>query len=291
MKGAVVYAGGKSNVADFLAKLFPPHVLYIDLFCGGLSVSLSKLPSRTEWFNDKYNLLINFFWVIQKCPDEFIQWFEDNWIFDSEYAYRVWFKKSREYGVIEEPNVEAAAMFWMLQHQQFGGKTSVDLGESYSITYSSHHHGKHGYDLPIKNIKALYRRLNHVYVLCRDFRDVFAQFEGRDGVFVFQDPPYWDNTGGRDYAHLFTWQDHVDLRDLNIKTSAKWLMTINNHPDIRALYEGEEGIFFREYGIVYTVNPNHNQTKVTELLISNYDTRAELGPLFSWRETEDEEVE
>lgn len=287
------YAGGKSKVADFLVRLLPPHKLYVDMFCGGLSVSLAKRPSEMEWFNDKYNLLINLFWVIQQYPNEFVQWFQDNWVLDSEYIYRTWLRGLKEKPFIEEPDVEAAAKFWMVMYQTFSGKCDGAVGGgSFSVTLNNLRHVD---SLPIERIMALHRRLSHAIILCRDFRDVFDMIIGRDiekTAFIFEDPPYWDVRGGSDYTHKFSWQDHLDLRDLNLKTRARWLMTINNHQDVMGLYDGLEGIYFREYDIKYSVVANRGSvTDEKELLISNYDTYEALGPLFSWRETQDEEVE
>lgn len=276
MKPPVAYAGGKTNVASYLVALFPPHNLYVDLFCGGLSVSLTKPRdmSGAEWFNDKYDILVNFFRVIKECPDKFIDYFKEKYVIDSETEYMCWVDMLRNASsFVEMPNVDLAVAFWMTQEQTFTGR-NAEAGASYR--YVDKRFGKRHYlDLDVGRIRSLHDRLQGVQIFCRDFRHIFKMVSHEETTFIFEDPPYWDTQGGNDYAMRFTWQDHVDLSELNKGTKAKWLLTINDHPDIRKLYEGWAHI--RPYSFRYYIVKEVR----TELLISNYDTAEQFGPLFN----------
>ena len=283
LSSVLPYPGGKSKVADFLVSLFPPHELYVDMFCGGLSVSLAKPPSmsKAEWFNDKYDALVNFFYVMANHPDEFLAYFEGHFVIDAETMYRRYVARLKE--PIEIPDVEAAVVLWMTQRQTFTGRNVV-AGTSYRYA-NTRFSGRHVDTLDIDAIRAFHARLAGVQIFCRDFRHIFRMLGNYDNptTFIFQDPPYWDVRGGDDYAEKFTYQDHEDLANLNLATRARWLMTINDHPDIRSLYEGREGIHIREYDITYG-SGNRYDTAVRythELLISNYNTETQFGPLFT----------
>lgn len=273
----VSYAGGKSNITDFLVQRFPPHRLYIDLFCGGLSVTLAKPPatSRTEWVNDKYHAVANFFTVLRDMPDEFTAYFRDGFIIDAEVLYGMWAERLKV--AVEIPNVEHAVMFWMTQLQTFTGRNAA-AGASYRYE-NGRYGGRHYKTLPMQRILSTHDRLAGVQIFCRDFRKIIEMASRYDGVFMFQDPPYWGVTGGNDYFERFSWEDHKELSELNLSGSYRWMLTINVHDDILRLYEGKEGVHIREYGIRYTMTEDR---KGKELLISNYDTEALMGPLFQF---------
>jgi len=287
LNSIVPYAGGKSRVADFLVNMFPAHKLYVDMFCGMLSVSLAKPQaiSESEWFNDKYDVLVNFFIVIRDLPDEFLSFFRDGYIFDSERMYHMHVARLKQ--PIEIPDVEAAVAFWMTQKQTFTGRNAA---RSTSYKYeAARYTGRHYLDLPYGRIQAFHDRLSGVQVFNRDFRHIYEMIGRRydnESTFVFQDPPYWGVAGGNDYYEQFSWQDHSDLADLNAAAKNRWLLTINNHPDIIGLYEGRPGIIIRPYDITYTCGTVHEPgtyvKDTKELLISNYDTESIMGPLFNF---------
>ena len=284
MKSILRYAGGKSRVADYLIGCFPKHQLYVDMFCGMLSVTLAKSPglSGVEWINDKYNDVVNFFEIIKSQPDEFIQAFSNEFVFDSEYLYRYWAQKLKE--PYDIPSVWHAVMFWMTQKQTFSGRNAT-ASTSYSFRgQGSKIGGRHPDTLPLARIRALHGRLSGVHILNRDFRHVYKMLSTKannvPSTFIFQDPPYWDTAGMYDYVERLGWDDHVALSELNLATKCCWMLTINNHPDIRDLYEGKEGIHIREYDILYSVNVSMGTTQNREIMVSNYDTEAQFGPLF-----------
>ncbi|NIQ88613.1 MAG: DNA adenine methylase [Deltaproteobacteria bacterium] len=284
-KPIVAYAGGKSNIAEFLTNRFPPHKLYVDLFCGGLSVTLAKprATSSAEWINDKYHWVANFFTVLRDKPGEFVEFFENGFIIDAEVLYLLWAERLKEPIPLEDfPDVEKAVMFWMTQLQTFTGRNAA---ASASYKYQSgRYSGRHYRSLPFDRIFATHERLDGVQIFCRDFRQIIEMASRYDDSFIFQDPPYYGVSGGRDYLERFSWEDHEELATLNLRGNYKWMLTINVHDDILGLYEGEEGVYIREYNLRYTMNKSHVGT---ELMITNYDTEALLGPLFQFIQEDD----
>lgn len=55
------YTGGKAKIIDYLLNLFPPNINnFVDLFCGGLNVSLNA-KARQIYANDVYKPVIDIF--------------------------------------------------------------------------------------------------------------------------------------------------------------------------------------------------------------------------------------
>jgi len=239
--------------------------------------------SECEWVNDRYNAVANFFTVIRDHADDFSDYFNYGFIIDSEELYKMWAERLRH--PVEIPDIEQAVMFWMTQQQTYTGRNAA-RGTSYRFR-KTRFTARHYLDLPYDRIYATHDRLQGVQIFNRDFRHILKMLKRYDGVFIFEDPPYWGVSGGGDYLELFSWDDHAELAEANLSSKHKWMLTINDHPDIRELYEGKEDVYIRGYKIRYTVNRGNPQREHTELLVSNFDTEAQLGPLFQMMEEDD----
>src|SRR6185369_14246291 len=59
------YHGGKFRLAPWLVSHFPPHRVYLELYCGGGSVLLRKPKVEVEIINDLDSEIINVFQVLR----------------------------------------------------------------------------------------------------------------------------------------------------------------------------------------------------------------------------------
>lgn len=84
----------------------------------------------------------------------------------------------------------------------------------------------------------------------------------RDNVLVYVDPPYYEQ-GGRLYRYHYNFEGHRQLAEFIDQQTYPWIVSIDNHPAILELYEGQVivPILFN-----YVVKQSK---KVEELLISN----------------------
>lgn len=74
----------------------------------------------------------------------------------------------------------------------------------------------------------------------RDFREIIADFD-QPFAFFYLDPPYYDKE--KLYRMPFSKEDHEDLAELLMGIKGKFLLSYNDCPEVRNLYEGQEGVF------------------------------------------------
>jgi DNA adenine methylase len=75
MRTPVTYYGGKQRLAPLIRTLLPPHMTYVEPFCGGAAVYFAKqvphgVPAYREVLNDLDPALINFWTQLRDAPTE-----------------------------------------------------------------------------------------------------------------------------------------------------------------------------------------------------------------------------
>ena len=76
MKSPISWVGGKSKLVKTLLPLFPQHKCYVEVFGGAGWLLFGKEPSNVEILNDFDDELVNFWAVVHKAPDQFIESFQ-----------------------------------------------------------------------------------------------------------------------------------------------------------------------------------------------------------------------
>jgi DNA adenine methylase len=66
----VPYFGGKMTLGPAVAALLPPHLHYVEPFCGSLAILFAKKPSPHETVNDLDGELMTFWRVLREQPDD-----------------------------------------------------------------------------------------------------------------------------------------------------------------------------------------------------------------------------
>jgi DNA adenine methylase len=117
-----------------------------------------------------------------------------------------------------------------------------------------------------EELSMVHLRLARVYVENLPYQELIPRFD-RPHTFFYLDPPYF---GCEDYygKGLFSREDFARLAELLSGVSGKWIMSINDGPEIRMLFST-----FRiaEVSTTYQQAGAHRRKKVMELLIRNYD--------------------
>lgn len=113
-------------------------------------------------------------------------------------------------------------------------------------------------------LEEAWRRLAQVLIECMDFRELIPRYD-RPHTLFYLDPPYWDIVG---YEHNFVEQDFIDLADVLTGIKGRFLMSVNDTPEVREIFDRFE---IEEVTLKYSMGRSEGSRDRlrTELLISN----------------------
>lgn len=260
----IPWMGGKRRLADRLIPLFPPHECYVEVFAGGAALFFMRpQPAPVEVLNDINGDLVCLYRVVQNHLEEFVRQFK--WALSSRQVFE-WQKMTRPETLTD---IQRAARFFYLQHHAFGGKVA-------SQNFGTATTGPAVNLLRIEeNLSAAWQRLAGVYVENLSWMECAERYD-RAHTFLYMAPPYWQTEG---YGVDFPFEEYQRMADFMRRCKGKVMVSINDHPDIRAVFAG---FHMERLDIRYSVtNQRQGQAAETgELVILNW-TPAELGGLFA----------
>ena len=156
--------------------------------------------------------------------------------------------------ITQDYDVRRAAMFLKLLRYSYssGGKSYAsqpfDIRKLFSL------------------IKELEKRMSNVVVENQDFETLIKHYDRPDSFF-YADPPYFSSEDMYDVE--FGWTDHLRLRDTLKNIKGKFLLSYNDCPQIRGLYDGFS-VF--DFSRMHSMAQRYSAGKeFKELLIGNYD--------------------
>ena len=259
------YFAGKQKIVKDIIMRIPRHHCYVEPFGGFCSVLLNKPPSPVEIYNDISRDVVNLLICIRDYPVQLISELElmpwSRWLYE------------RLIGVLDEPfeipDVERAAIWYYLNESTFDAMHSEKPTPGDWRRATTRNHAA----LFRKRWASLLwasRRLQNVVIECRDYMEVLELNDSPD-TFFYIDPPYMNT----DDALGISWnyEQHKKLASAVSKLEGKWLITYNDHPDIRRLYSSYK---IEKITIPRSaVHPKHSGVRepITHLLIMNYDWR------------------
>ncbi len=109
----------------------------------------------------------------------------------------------------------------------------------------------------------IHLRLAHVRIENLSWNDLITRYDTPD-TFFYCDPPYYNCP---DYKHNFETQDFLDLAAVLKQIQGKFMLSINDHPDIREIFYGFNR---REVSLLYTISQT-GPVEANELIYSNYE--------------------
>lgn len=216
------WMGGKSNMAKRLSQLLPDHKCYVEVFSGAANLLFVKEPSKTEVINDINSELINIFRVVRFHPIEFIK------------ELRLTLHSRDEFTDCQaQPgltDIQRAARTWFILKTAFGGK-----GMSSNSTYGYGTTGKACFRrTAFSAVRKCHKRLDGVFIENLDFADCIKRYDRKHTAF-YCDPPYLETAG---YTTQFGMAEHQELAGILRNIKGRFMLSINDHPDIRKLYKG-----------------------------------------------------
>ncbi len=250
------YLGGKRLLAKTIIPLIDkiPHNIYCEPFIGmgGIFFRRTKKP-KCEAVNDMNSEIVNMFRMVERFPDYLAD------MLRFKICSRAEFKRMLATPPLLLTELERAVRYLYIQKNAFGGKTfSQVFGVALERT-------RFDSERIIPQIHMLHKRLAGVYVECLPYQEFIKRYDRPDTLF-YLDPPYWgcESFYGKDF---FSRADFGELAKLLKGIKGKFIMSINDVPEIRAIFKG---FHQKEVNTRYTAGTQSGK-KAAELLIGNID--------------------
>ena len=256
---AAGYQGGKRNLARRICKLIDgiEHDGYAEPFVGmgGIFLRRSSKP-KAEAINDISGDIATFFRVLQEHYPYFID------MLRFRVASRAEFDRLKNLPPERLTDLQRAARFLYLQRLTFGGKVK---GRVFGVDSRS------GARFNVTKLEPMladiHDRLAGVVIEQLPYGDFLARYD-RPGMLFYLDPPYFG--GETDYGPgVFSRADFTRLADQLRRGRAKFILSINDTPEIRECFAGFR---FREEETTWSLGTlSSADTRRGELLITNFD--------------------
>jgi len=256
MRSFLSYMGGKSLLVKKIVPRIPEHDCYVEVFCGAawLLFKKNEEQSHVEVINDINLDLVTLYRVIKHHLEEFIRYFK--WVLVSRDEFERFLAENPE----SLTDIQRAARFYYLLKAGYAARIN---NPSFSICTSER--PRLNFVRIEEELSAVHLRLARVYIDKLSYERLIPKFDKPD-TFFYLDPPYY---GCEDYygAGIFSRNDFTKLRDILAGVRGKFILSINDVPEIRKL--------FKDY-YIETVETNYissgadKRKHVSELLIMNY---------------------
>lgn len=225
--------GGKSKLRKTIIEMMPEHTCYVELFMGAGWVYFGKEPSKVEVVNDIDRELINLFKMLKYHAPEVER------LLQYEFSGRDIFNEYKHATLEQLTEIHRAIRFLYVISQSFASKGCV-----YGYAPTAKPPGNIYYTDLLHEIR---ERLKNTYVENLPFETVIEKYD-RPGTVFFA--------------------DHLLLRDKLANIEGKFLLTINDCPEVREWYCGFNR---KEVTVPYSICRDTDKRKhASELIITNY---------------------
>lgn len=252
----MAWVGGKKALRDEILARFPRNYKrYIEVFGGAGWVLFHKPPGNDfEVFNDFNGNLVNLYRCVREQPEALRN--ELRYMLNSRLDFE--YMKGMLHSQAVLPDVRRAAYYYALIRYSYAAGTS---------TFGSQPHAMWN-NFPL--IESAAGRLQKVVIENKDCVKFIRQYD-RPESFFYCDPPYY-NADQYYEAVSSDGFDHAGLADALLGIKGKFLLSYNDCPEIRALYD-RPGIVVEGISRLSNIAQRYeNGKQYPELLISNYDT-------------------
>lgn len=224
VKTCLRYPGGKFYGYKVLYPfLQSPHSEFREVFAGGASVFLGKALVETNWINDKDAELVNFYRLISDP----VKRRKLSKLLDKEVATRE--RHAEVLKMDPKSELDHAFKYFYLNRTSFSGimhkpRWGYALGSSITP------------DKWASIIEPVGEKMANAKITQLDFRDVITAPGKKNDVLLYLDPPYFQASKAI-YKNEFSVQDHIDLAQLLKKTPFRFVLSYEDSPQVRELYQ------------------------------------------------------
>jgi len=258
MNSFMSWVGGKKALRDEVIIRMPPfYEKYIEVFGGAGWVLFRKSPeNEVEVFNDFNSNLVNLYRCVRDDPARLK--YKLRYVLNSREDFR-WLAFLHKKGVFTRfRDYDRAAKFYQLIRYSYA--SGLD-------SFASQPHSIWG-DFPLIDMAS--RRLQKVIIENQDFEVLIKHYDSPVSFF-YCDPPYFATESY--YKDVgFTKKDHIRLHDTLAEIKGKFLVSYNDCPEIRELWD-HDGIRIESVSRIDNLRQRYSGGAMyDELFISNYDT-------------------
>ena len=250
------WVGGKKALRDEIVSRFPlDYKRYIEVFGGGGWVLFHKNPGRDfEVYNDFNGNLVNLYRCVREHPTELQD--ELRFVLNSRLDFE--YMKYMLHSKAVLPDVRRAAYYYAL------------IRYSYAASVDSFGSQPHAMWRNFPLITAAAKRLQTVVIENKDCEKLIQQYD-RPESFFYCDPPYYETESYYEGGG-FGRNDHSRLAEKLCSIRGKFLLSYNDCPEIRELYD-RPGIYIEGTTRLSNIAQRYEAgSQYPELLIANYDT-------------------
>ncbi len=254
---AAGYIGGKRKLARQICAAIDalPHRTYVEVFMGMGGIFLRRTRvAPAEVINDLSEDVSTFFRVLQRHYVALMD------MLRFQVTSRRGFEKLAALDPESLTDLERSARFLYLQRLTYGGKVT---GRSFGVDPVS----PAGFDMTKipAVLEAIHERIAPVTIERLSWDQLIPKYDKPETLF-YLDPPYYGSED--DYgAALFNRTHFHRMAAMLRAIDGKFLLSINDHPDIRAIFAG---FAFVEVELTYTIMGGGGDP-ARELVISNLD--------------------
>ncbi len=251
MISPLVYIGGKNRAAARILPLIPKHTCYTEPFFGAGQLFFRKAKSDVEVINDLSRDVVTFFRICQNHYEELVRYMR------FMVVSRGWYDLLQRTDPETLTDVQRAARLHFLLKTSYAGRVVKQ-----NFRYSSSQTPNFRPDKIPEALEATHKRLVGVQIECLPYEKILEKYD-RSTSFHFLDPPYWER---KLYQFNFTAEDFRSLAARLQKIKGKFLMTLDDHPEIRKIFGNFE---IRPFEMTYSSQRKPGR-RYQELFISNY---------------------
>lgn len=249
LRSPLCWPGGKRLLVKEILLRIPPHRVYVEPFVGAGHVFWAKEPSEVEVINDLDPGLMKWYKDLKKQPH-----FNCDLTPNKEKFYRIK-AKPRPLSFCDYLHLTKLSYGCTGKYHNLGKERQCrDRDDPSTCTVTK----------LARNFDKFRDRLRRTRILKRDYRDVLKKYDGRD-TFFYLDPPFHELA----CPYVSCDVNPKQIADAVRKLKGKWLLSYNDHPDVRAAFKGYR---IEEVQTRYELQRSSTGTSkpVGELLINNY---------------------
>lgn len=253
MESCIGWIGGKRALRKAILERFPTDEVgrYIEVFggAGWVLFGKEKQANQLEVYNDIDGNLVNLFRCVKYHCGEVQR--ELDWMLTSREQFFDCLEQVDMRGLTD---IQRAARFFYTVKISFGNGR-----QCFNTTHPAVLNNAAGYLEKVRD------RLRGVNIEHKDFADLIQVYDRKNALF-YLDPPYVGAEGY--YSSAFGADDHARLKAVLEEIKGRFILSYNDHPLVRELYDGYhiEGVSRK----TTLAGNNDNQQSYSEVIIRNF---------------------